>query len=465
MQSAEKFDMPDGRVYEAPRLVLLPFVAFDKHRQRMVAPASALPGVNVPKLIKQFGSPLFIVSEARLRDDYRNFLKSFTRREVQTQIAYSVKTNYLPSICAIMRQEGAWAEIVSGMELDLAQSLGFPGRETLFNGPHKTREELEPAIAAGVLIIADNFAELDALEQLAKAQNRKIKIGIRSSFQYGANAWTKFGFNIDNGDAQRALERIAASRHLDLDLLHNHCGTFVLMQDLYAQSIAKLIGLARRCQALGLKPTKVDVGGGFPSANNLKPEFDVPGGSRRSGDFWSSYAEVICRPLEKAKELFGGRPTLVLEPGRAIVDGAVQLACTVLAKKKIPGQGAAIIVDAGVNLVPTAVYYDHGVSAVNGAKAASADRGLVDVFGPLCMQSDRLRAQAQLPALEVGDHLLVSDVGAYCHTQSMQFIQTRPATVLVGERGPEVIRRRETWRDVFALDSIPERLRDSACRF
>ena len=457
--------MPDGRVYEAPRLILLPFVAFDKHRQRTVSPTNALPGVDVAKLVKQFGSPLFIVSEARLREDYRNFLKSFTRREIRTQVAYSVKTNYLPAVCAIMRQEGAWAEIVSGMEMELARSLGFPGSETLFNGPHKTREELELAIASGVLVIADNFAELDALEQMAKAQNRKIKIGIRSSFQYGAAAWTKFGFNIENGDAQRALERIAASRHLDLDLLHNHCGTFVLVQDLYAQSIAKLIGLARRCHALGLKPTKVDVGGGFPSANNLKPEFDVPGGSRRTGDFWQSYADVICRPLEKAKDLFGGRPTLVLEPGRAIVDGAVQLACTVLAKKKIPGQGAAIIVDAGVNLVPTAVYYDHGVSAVPRGKKAPADRGLVDVFGPLCMQSDRLRTQARLPELEVGDHLVISDVGAYCHTQSMQFIQTRPATVLIGEREPELIRRRETWRDVFALDSIPGRLRDSASRF
>jgi diaminopimelate decarboxylase len=81
------------------------------------------------------------------------------------------------------------------------------------------------------------------------------------------------------------------------------------------------------------------------------------------------------------------------------------------------------------------------------------------------MQTDRLREQAMLPPLEVGDILVISHVGAYCHTQSMQFIQARPATVLLGPDGPEVIRRRETWRDVFALDHLPERLRGDGCRF
>ena len=68
-------------------------------------------------------------------------------------------------------------------------------------------------------------------------------------------------------------------------------------------------------------------------------------------------------------------------------------------------------------------------------------------------------------SFEVGDILAISHVGAYCHTQSAQFIQTRPATVLFGPDGPEVIRRRETWRDVFALDSLPDRLRDDDCSF
>jgi hypothetical protein len=81
------------------------------------------------------------------------------------------------------------------------------------------------------------------------------------------------------------------------------------------------------------------------------------------------------------------------------------------------------------------------------------------------MQSDRLRESVALPPLHAGDIVRVSHVGAYCHTMSMQFIQTRPATVLMGAMGPEVIRRREEWRDVFRLDELPPRLRGDGCTF
>ncbi len=109
--------------------------------------------------------------------------------------------------------------------------------------------------------------------------------------------------------------------------------------------------------------------------------------------------------------------------------------------------------------MPTSVYYDHGVGTTNnGADGAEGYLQPVSIFGPLCMQNDILRERALLPPLQVGDSIVMSNVGAYCHTQSSQFIQPRPATVLLGPDGPELIRRRETWRDVFALDQLPDRL-------
>jgi diaminopimelate decarboxylase len=157
---------------------------------------------------------------------------------------------------------------------------------------------------------------------------------------------------------------------------------------------------------------------------------------------------------------------LVLEPGRAVVDACTQLLCTVVAKKSINKNEDAVILDAGVNLVPTACYYDHPVTRIAGQNGAPYPRNrAVNVFGPLCMQSDRLRENAPLPPLEVGDLVRISHVGAYCHTMALQFIQTRPATVLLGPSGPEIIRRPERWRDVFALDQLPARLRGDGCVF
>ncbi|MFQ6111030.1 MAG: diaminopimelate decarboxylase, partial [Nitrospinota bacterium] len=332
--------------------------------------------------------------------------------------------------------------------------------EIIFNGPYKSRDELEAALGEGALVNIDGFDELAAVTQVATGLGRAARVGIRVNFSQGLNPWTKFGFNYENGDAVRALERIAATPQLSLEALHNHGGTFVVEPKVYGYAASRLIDLTRRARALGLRPTLLDFGGGFPSGNRLKPQFDVPGGSVFEGKFLAPFAEAILRRVSRARHLFDGNATVVIEPGRALVDTAVLLACTVVATKEIPGQPPAVVVDAGVNVLPTAYWYDHAVEpAREPPDEASARLRPVNIYDPLCMQIDVLRERVLLPRLKVGSRLLFSHVGAYCMTQSMQFIQPRPAVVLLGPDGPSLVRRRETWQDVFALDHVPERLR------
>ncbi len=446
--------------YVRPALSPLPFFSVNKQGLPELTARTELDDASVRELLNKYGSPLYIVSEERLRKDFRAFLQAFTSPGIETRVAYSVKTNYLPAICSIVFEEGGWAEIVSGMEYGLVKALGVPGHEIIFNGPHKTYEELQTALADGCIVNVDNFDELAMIEEIATELSHPARLGIRINFRYGLSPWTKFGFSDDNDECQQAMERIARHPNLRLELLHNHSGTFQLLHEVYENSITRLIEVGRRARKLGLTPTMVDVGGGFPSVNTLKPVFDVPGGSVRDEGHLFRYAQVICGKLQRAKDVFGGRPTLVLEPGRAVVDACTSLACTVVARKEIEGHGPSVIVDAGVNLVPTACYYDHGIKKAPeaGDQPPSGSRQPTNVFGPLCMQSDQLRERALLPSVEVGDPLLIDNVGAYCHTQSSQFIQSRPATVLLGPEGPEVIRRRESWQDIFALDRVPERL-------
>ncbi len=448
--------------YERPALSPLPFFSVNKQGLPELSAHTDLEGYNVRDLLSKYGSPLYIVSEDRLRRDFRAFKQAFTSPGIETRVAYSIKTNYLPAVVATILDEGGWAEIVSGMEYGLVKALGVEGKEIIFNGPHKTYDELKTALHDGVIINVDNFDELSMVEEIASEMSNPARIGIRINFRYGMSPWTKFGFSDDNGECQRVMERIARHPNLDLVLLHNHSGTFQLLHEVYENSITRLIDVAKRARVLGLAPTMVDVGGGFPSVNTLKPMFDIPGGSNRSEGHLFRYAQVICGKLQRAKDLFGGRPTLILEPGRAIVDACTQMASTVVAKKEIEGQGPSVIVDAGVNLIPTAVYYDHGIklSEKDKKEETNADetRSPTNVFGPLCMQSDQIRERALLPPLEIGDPLVIDNVGAYCHTQSSQFIQSRPATILLGPDGPEIIRRKETWEDIFVLDKIPDRL-------
>jgi|GEM_PF-17894 len=451
-------------------------------------------------LVERFGSPLFIVDEVELRARYRAFVASFTDPEFDVQVAYSYKTNYLPAVCALLRQEGAFAEVVSGMEYQLARALGNPGREIVFNAPHKSGDELERAINDGALINLDGFDELTRAAAIANRLGVEARVGLRINFRSGEQAWTKFGFNFESGEASRALERVAAHPMLRLEALHNHSGTYHLDPTIYGRSLDVLIAVAREARRLGLAPRIVDLGGGYPSDNVLKPGFALPGqgqGTGRGGNGLAAFAEVVLGKLRKAQGAFGPRPLLVLEPGRSIVDSAVRLAASVVATKQIAGRGPAVVLDAGVNLVPTAYWYDHGIEADpsdppertdrtrtgtgtgTGATGAASSAGRSDVggrvrreaatgvtattvFGPLCMQIDVLRERALLPPLAIGDLVVLDNVGAYCLTQSMQFIQTRPAVVLDGPGGPFLIRRRETWRDVFALDGVPAHLRTLA---
>ncbi|MCH8213782.1 MAG: diaminopimelate decarboxylase [Proteobacteria bacterium] len=453
--------MAERKPYQAPLIEPLTFTAVSKHLAADILPGGEFDeDYDVADLLDRFGSPLFIVSESTLRSLYRGFRACFTEASIDTRVAYSYKTNYLPAICAILHEEGAWAEVVSGMEYSLARALGVPAKEIVFNGPYKKRDELETALGEGAIVNVDGFDDLAAVAQVAATLGRPARMGIRINFRHGPAPWTKFGFNDENGDSQRALEQIAGDPNLALELLHNHSGTFLLFHDVYAKAADVLIDAARRARELGLAPTTVNFGGGYPSTNRLKPAYDVPGGTHLQGDILFPFAEAICSRVSRAKELFGGRPILMLEPGRALVDSAVQLACTVIAKKDIPGQGKALVVDAGVNLVPTAYWYDHKVDS-RPRDDDRTDESLepVNIYGPLCMQIDILRERALLPPTRVGEPIVISNVGAYCQTQSMQFIQPRPATVLLGPEGPEVIRRRETWRDVFLRDAVPQRLR------
>jgi diaminopimelate decarboxylase len=457
--------MPDAsasgrKPYEPPRLTPLTFTAVSKHLTADIGASGEFDDVyDAAALLQEFGSPLFVISENALRGLYRNFRDTFSEPGIVTRVAYSYKTNYLPAVCAVLHEEGAWSEVVSGMEYQLARSMSVPPKEIIFNGPYKTRDELQMALGQGALVNIDNFDELDAIEAVARELGGQNRVGIRVNFRYGPAPWTKFGFNDENGDAQRALERIAAHPNLKFELLHNHCGTFQLVYDIYAKGVETLIGMAKRARDLGLEPTMIDMGGGYPSANKLKPMYDLPDGNDRRRDTLYPYAEAILGPLSKAKELFGGQPTLVLEPGRAIVDAACQLLCSVVATKDIPDKGRAVVADGGVNLVPTAYWYDHGVKPTETHSESAGDAEPVSIYGPLCMQIDVLREQVIMPPLKIGDPLVISNVGAYCQTQSMQFIQPRPATVLLGPDGPEVIRRRETAEDIFALDQMPKRLR------
>ncbi len=450
--------------WEVPRIAPLVLQSLNKfgNRRLQAQAQSSIDGVDVEALVERYGSPLYVTSERRLRANIRRIRQAFASRCPNVIHGWSYKTNYNGAICAILHQEGSWAEVVSRFEYEKARALGVPGERILFNGPHKPRAILERAVAEGAHIHVDHADELDLIERIAQERGKCVPVALRINFDTGyTEPWSRFGFNLESGAARAAIARIKASPHLRIDGLHCHIGTFILDPRAYAAEVTTLCTLARDIEADGTRLAYIDIGGGLPSKNALQgiylpPEQAVPE--------IEEYAEAICDAFIAGTAYRADcgeeRPALVFESGRAVIDDAQTLIASVVGRKELADGRPAAILDAGLNALFTALWYDHNVWLASPARGQLRDTVL---YGPLCMNIDVVRRSVQLPPLAVGDRLVIAPVGAYNMTQSMQFIEYRPAAVLIhDDREVSVIRAAEDLAAVCAQERMPAHLASAA---
>jgi diaminopimelate decarboxylase len=265
--------------------------------------------------------------------------------------------------------------------------------------------------------------------------------------------WTRFGLNLDSGQALDAVKRIHARGHLALKGLHAHIGTFIMEPSAYGVETAKMARFANEVsERFGFDIEYLDIGGGFPSKNRLKGTYLPPDVAIQPLD---AYAEAVTDALY-ANLPPGQFPRLILESGRALVDEAGWLVTTIFATKRLPDGRRAYVADAGLNDLFTSFWYKFNIEVdreVQGVNEPSM------VNGPLCMNIDVLDEGTLLPPLRRGTRLIFSPVGAYNVTQWMQFIEYRPAVVLVGEDGSvDLIREREDLTDIERRERMPDRL-------
>lgn len=407
---------------------------------------------NVPiaDLVAQYGSPLVLFSERVLRERYRELRDQMAARVPRFTIAWSYKTNYLGAICRVLHQEGAWAEVVSAMELRMALRLGMPGRQVIFNGPAKSEADLELAFTNGTHVHLDHLDELALAESVAERLGVTPTVGLRVNISdLPVPSWDRFGFNLENGNARDAARRIARRGRLELRTLHAHVGTFVQEPEAYRLAAKALATLSQSLREDGVQIDTLDLGGGFASKNTLHAQY-LPG--EQASPSFTKYVERIAAGLEEA---YGSAewPRIVLETGRAIVDDAGVIVSTVMGNKRLTDGRRAVVLDAGVNILPTAYWYKHDVYPAQDVRGTAEPTVFV---GPLCMAIDVVRDRILFPTLRAGDRVVIARTGAYNVTQWMQFIAARPNVVLVSPGGAHgVIRRAETMDTLVQQEEMP----------
>jgi diaminopimelate decarboxylase len=414
-------------------------------------------GADAVELAERFGTPLYVVDEQRVRENYRRFYQAFAERWPSVLVCYALKANFNLAICKILQGEGAGAEVSSGNELKNALGTGIPGNRMVFNGNYKSLTELELGVTNDVLINVDSLQELKTVERLASRLGKRARIGLRvnpdvkaPTHPYIATGLreSKFGFDVVSGQAFEAYRLASRMRNIEVVGIHSHIGSQILDVGPFEEEAEKLMALVAEVkEQLNISLQFVDLGGGLgipykPDDPQLQPE-----------QVAERVVSVVKRVVEE-KDL--ASPMLVLEPGRYIIADAGVLLARVGYTKERPGMPTWVAVDAGINaLIRPALYgaYHH-IELAN--KIREKNEKLVNVAGPLCESGDFLGKERRLPSAEPGDLAVIFDVGAYGLAMSNQHTaQPRPAMVLVNRGEAEIIRKREGYEDLTRLDQIP----------
>jgi len=436
-----------------PKLTLFPLTTRVNKQGHLV-----IGGCDVVDLANEFGTPLYLFNELTLRHKCREFKDEFGKYYPDTLVIYASKA-FLnrAALALIFKEEGLGLDVVSGGEIGIVHSMDFPLDKVYFHGNNKTPEELNLALDLGVgRIVVDNFYELEQLNGLAGKRGISQNILLRltpgvdpHTHQYTTTGTieSKFGFPVDTGQAEKAVNQALSAANLNLLGLHFHLGSPVPEVQPYELAIEIILRFAREMgRKFGFNLSEFNIGGGFAVPYTVDSKVPTI----------ADYAKAVTSKLNSlVSELGLSRPRLIIEPGRAIVGQAGVALYRVGAIKEIPGIKKYVCVDGGMSDNIRPALYGAKYEALVANKALEAERDMVTIAGKLCESGDILVRDGSLATVHPGDIIAIPVCGAYSIPMASNYnAMPRPAIVMVKEGRARLIRRRETYQDLMSLDLI-----------
>ncbi len=404
--------------------------------------------VPLERIAEEVGTPTYVYSTATLTRHFNVFDQALSA--VDHLICYSVKACSNIAILRLLHNLGAGFDIVSGGELQRLKAAGIGGDKVVFSGVGKTAEELRMALETDIHCFnVESRPELELLSAEAKALGVTARVSIRVNPDVDAQTHpyistglkgNKFGVPWHRAEAAYALA--ATLPNIEIVGADCHIGSQLLRLDPLLDALDMMLGLVDRLRAAGHPITHLDMGGGLgiPYRDESPP---TP----------AAFGKAFARRTA------GRGLTLVFEPGRIIAGNAGVLLTRVLWEKTMSGK-RFVVVDAAMNdaIRPTLYSAYHEIQPVI-ARSAGAVRRPADVVGPICESGDFLARDRLLPAFGMGELLAMMSAGAYGFAMSSNYnSRRRAAEVLVDGDRYHVVRRRETWDDLYAHERVPDDL-------
>ena len=398
-------------------------------------------GVPVAEIASQFGTPTFIYDEQHIRETCREAVAAFGA----DRVIYATKAFINTAMVQLVNEEGLLLDVATGGELFVALNAGVPANRCVLHGNNKSEDELRTAMNAGLRhIVVDSFDEIDRIERLhseglpAPRVQLRITPGLHvETHEYVSTGQddSKFGFNLNNGDAHRAVERARSSSAMDLVGIHCHIGSNVVTVANFEDAWRVMVELFNP-----LALPEITLGGGLGvayTATDVAPTMQ-------------QWADV----LKRATTALPAGTAVYVEPGRSIVAAAAITVYSVGTVKPIDGIRTYISVDGGMSDNPRPMMYGSVYEVFDPQRVTAPRTAHARIVGKHCESGDILVLDAPVPAdVKVGDLMVIPVTGAYGYTMASNYNKVpRPAIVFVSNGVARLVTRRETYDDLVRLD-------------
>lgn len=415
-------------------------------------------GQDVTELAAEYGTPLYLLDEDRIRQNMRVYKENFARFFPKGSVPlYASKANSFSHIYRIASEEGMSIDVVSPGEIYTAMKAGYDLSNAHFHSNNKTDEDVAFAMDQNIgYFVVDNREEIDVIEREAEKRGITQKILLRLTpgidpHTYAAIATglvnSKFGTAIETGQAEEMALYVLKQKHIDLRGFHCHVGSQVFEEDVFERAaVIMLRFIAMMKEKHGYLAEELDLGGGYGVRYvNADPYLEI---GTKIASVAQSVANECCRlgiPV----------PKILMEPGRSIVADAGMTLYTIGTVKKITGYLNYVSIDGGMTDNPRFALYGARYTCFNASRMQEPLGMVASLVGRCCESGDIIQENVPFPESTCrGDIAAVCTTGAYNYSMASNYNRiARPAVIMLRKDGdPFVAVRRETLDDLVACD-------------
>ncbi len=413
-------------------------------------------GINAVDLAKEYGTPLYVLDENKIRENSRSYASSMEKYYGGNgRILFASKAMCISELCRIVASENLGLDVVSGGEMYTAYKSGFPMDKVYFHGNNKTNDEIKMALKTGVgRFVVDNEHELETISKLAAEENVtanvlfRIKPGIDAhthDFVKTGQIDSKFGVALETGEALSIIKKALAVQNVRYCGIHCHIASQVFEVAPFCEAAEVMMNFIKEIKtSCGVETDELNLGGGFGVAytdNDTPIEYD-------------KYMEAVSKVIhKKSEELDVKLPFILMEPGRSIVASAGITLYTIGNIKEIPNIRTYVSVDGGMADNPRYIMYQAKYTFEIANKADKPKTETVTIAGKCCESGDLLGEHIKLQKAEIGDILAVLTTGAYNYSMASHYNRIpNPAVVMVKDGKSRVVVKRETYDDIIKND-------------